>query len=259
MKKSIKLKPMKKSSKSMFVPLCLLVFAMLAYTNTHGQHRYADLRVKIIDPAPNSIFYSPTVLHYAFEVVNQGPDSLWPLDSMVYRMVYSGGGLPPRSRIQLNKYVVPGDSFIIHDSIYIDYFRDEDDFEIRFSYSPAMMSRAYGDRNLWTEFAEDTKDNSASLPLRHRRSLSVGPLDGEVARVYPNPCTTDRLTLEGTGLLTSIQITDVLGRKVDYTIEEYQPKQVVLSVSPRSSGMHVVQYQSGNHTIHQKVYFKFIH
>ena len=224
----------------------------------HAQYRYADLRVKIIDPAPNSIVYSPGYLAYAFEVVNQGPDSLWPLDSMVYRMVHSGGGLPPRNRIQLNRYIVPGDSFIIQDSIYLDFFRDYDKFEIRFSYTPAMFSKAYGDRNLWSEFAEDTEDNGARLKLRHRRSLSVGLLDEEAVRVYPNPCTTGKLTLVGVSI-SDIRITDVLGRVVDYEVVEQYPKQVVISVSPRRSGMHVVQYQSGNHTINQKVYFKFIH
>ena len=254
MKKNIKLSPMNTSLKSVFHSLVLLVIGGLVSMPTHAQHRYADLRVKIIDPAPNSIVYSPGYISYTFEVVNQGPDSLWPKDTIVYEMVHTGGGGRPQRRVQLNKYVVPEDSFIIHDSIYIDYFRDEDDFEIRLL-TPLMFSSDYGDRDLWSEFYEDMLDNRDRLPLRHRRSLSVGPPDGEVARVYPNPCITGRLTLEGTGLLTHIQITDVLGRMVDYTIEEYQPKQVVLSVSPRSSGMHLLQYQSGNHTIHQKVYF----
>ena len=253
MKKIRKLYPMKKMPKSVLISFSLMVLGLLVRNTTFAQHRYADLRVNIIDPAPNSIVYSPGYLAYAFEVVNQGPDSLWPLDSMQYIMVHSGGGTRPFSKLQLNKYVVPGDSFIIHDSIYLDFFRDYDKFEIRFSYSPAMMSKAYGDRNLWTEFWEDTKDNSARLPLRHRRSLSVGPLDGEVARVYPNPCTTGRLTLAGVSI-ADIRITDVLGRVVDYEVVEQHPKRVTLSLHPQSSGMHVVQYQSDKTIINQKVY-----
>ena len=121
-----------------------------------------------------------------------------------------------------------------------------------------MISRDYGDRNLWEEFWEDTKDNSASLPLRHRRSLSVDPLEVSVSRVYPNPCTTGRLTLVGVSI-ADIRITDVLGRVVDYEVVEQHPKRVTLSLHPQSSGMHVVHYQSGNHTINQKVYFQFNH
>ena len=229
------------------------VLGILWSISAHAQHRYADLRVKIIDPAPNSIVYSPGYLVYAFEVVNQGPDSLWPMDSMRYEMVHTGGGGRPFSRHQLGKYVVPGDSFIIQDSIYIDYFRDEDDFEIRFAVVPSMISRDYGNRNLWEEFWEDTEDNGARLKLRHRRSLSVDPLDGEVARVYPNPCTTGRLTLAGVSI-ADIRITDVLGRVVDYEVVEQHPKRVTLSLHPQSSGMHVVQYQSDKTIINQKVY-----
>lgn len=256
MKKNIKLSPMNTSLKSIFHSLVFIVIGGVASIPTHAQHRYADLRVKIIDPAPHSIVYSPGYLPYAFEVVNQGPDSLWPLDSMRYEMVHSGGGGRPFSRHRLGKYVVPGDSFIIQDSIYLDFYKDYDKFEIRFSVSPAMISRDYGDRNLWEEFWEDTKDNSASLPLRHRRSLSVDPLEASVTRVYPNPCTTGRLTLTGVSI-TDIRINDVLGRVVDYEVVEQHPKQVTLSLHPKSSGMHVVQYHSGKTIINQKVYFQF--
>ena len=101
MKKTHKLTPMKKAIILAAIPM-LALFANPAC----AQHRYADLRVKIIDPPPYSIFYSPTVLHYAFEVVNQGPDSLWPMDSMRYEMVHTGGGSRPRQESRLGKYVV---------------------------------------------------------------------------------------------------------------------------------------------------------
>ena len=248
MKKTHKLTPMKKAIILAAIPM-LALFA----NPSCAQHRYADLRVKIIDPPPYSIFYSPTVLHYAFEVVNQGPDSLWPMDSMYYIMVHTGGGSRPKTRIKLNKYVVPGDSFIVYDSIGIDYWRDEDDFEIRFSYTPAMFSHDYGSRNLWSEFHEDTKDNSASLPLKHRRILSAEPLQPEEIRVYPNPCTTGRLTLAGPQI-SDLRITDVLGRGIAHRRIEQQGQATVVEVFPHHAGMYTVEYRTPNKIIRQKIY-----
>ena len=234
------------------------ILMMLIHASAFAQHRYADLRVKIIDPAPYSIVHSPGYLPYAFEVVNQGPDSLWPLDSMRYEMVHSGGGGRPFSRHRLGKYVVPGDSFIIHDSIYMDFYRDQDEFEIRFAVVPAMISRDYGDRNLWSEFAEDRINNSARLPLRHRRILSAEPLQPEEIRVYPNPCTTGRLTLSGPQI-SDLRITDVLGRGIAHRRIEQQGQATVVEVSPHQAGMYTVEYRTPDKIIRQKIYLKQHH
>jgi len=233
------------------------ILMMLIHASAFAQHRYADLRVKIIDPAPYSIFYSPTVLHYAFEVVNQGPDSLWPMDSMRYEMVHTGGGGKPVSRQNLGRYIAPGDSFIVYDSIGIDYWRDEDDFEIRLL-SFRIFSRDYGSRNLWSEFWEDTEDNRARLSLRHRRILSAEPLQPEEIRVYPNPCTTGRLTLSGPQI-SDLRITDVLGRGIAHRRIEQQGQATVVEVFPHQAGMYTVEYRTPDKIIRQKVYLKQHH
>ena len=247
MKKTHKLTPMKKTT----ILTAILILAFFA-NPACAQHRYADLRCKIIDPAPYSIFYSPTVLHYAFEVVNQGPDSLWPMDSMRYEMVHTGGGGKPVSRQNLGRYIAPGDSFIVYDSIGIDYWRDEDDFEIRLL-SFRIFSRDYGSRNLWSEFWEDTEDNRARLSLRHRRILSAEPLQPEEIRVYPNPCTTGRLTLSGPQI-SDLRITDVLGRGIAHRRIEQQGQATVVEVFPHQAGMYTVEYRTPDKIIRQKIY-----
>ena len=154
--------------------------------------------------------------------------------------------------------MVPGDSFIIHDSIYMDFYRDQDEFEIRFAVVPAMISRDYGDRNLWSEFAEDRINNSASLPLRHRRILSAEPLQPEEIRVYPNPCTTGRLTLTGPQI-SDLRITDVLGRGIAHRRIEQQGQATVVEVFPHQAGMYTVEYRTPDKIIRQKVYLKQHH
>lgn len=153
--------------------------------------------------------------------------------------------------------MVPGDSFIIHDSIYLDFYNDYDKFELRLL-TPLMFSHDYGSRNLWSEFWEDTEDNDARLPLRHRRILSAEPLQPEEIRVYPNPCTTGRLNLTGPQI-SDLRITDVLGRGIAHRRIEQQGQATVVEVFPHQAGMYTVEYRTPDKIIRQKIYLKQHH
>tara|TARA_B110000967_G_C18827463_1_gene532153 strand:- start:754 stop:1482 length:729 start_codon:yes stop_codon:yes gene_type:complete len=227
--------------------ITITVLTVLLSISATAQERYADLRVSFITPQENDVVYAKTTLHYSLNVVNQGPDSLWPKDSIRYRMTQSGIGGQSFASGDLGKIVAPGDSFMVYDSIYIDYPYDSEKFQIRFSYAFVMWSKAYGDRDLDPEFYVDKDDNHPTLWLTikgTRVSVNEDKLGEEIV-VYPNPSATGKVTIKNIPRgATEIKMSNAMGQFVDLEVMDSLQGEESVIFNSVSKGLYFITFRS---------------
>ena len=176
--------------------------------------RYTDLAVKFESPKPNSVITSPEVINYKFKISNQGPDTLFPSDTLVYSTGHSFQFKPTESKIALNKTVAPGDSFVISDSISVNSGRSTDNFNIFFVQVPLAYGPDNGKLKLVSEFSEDRENNKSNITLKHVGNAQVIVSSTNTLKVYPNPTSTGTFTISGNTPIKSVQLINNWGQRV---------------------------------------------
>jgi hypothetical protein len=198
--------------KNIIMTIAFLFFGMSIFAQ---MPRYCDIRVNFTKPEIGHLVQSPIYLSYQFKVTNQGPDTLYGDDSLLFRPTHTFNQTTLDMRVRgIDKIVVPGDSFFVDDTIFINGDIDMDQMKLFFSYTPACFSRN-PTRRLDSEFIEDQKDNSDRLFLVHRAAKAgvLSKLTNRI-KVFPNPTSSADLNLDWpeNGNFT-VSISDVNGRE----------------------------------------------
>lgn len=198
--------------KKYILTIAFLFFGMSIFAQTP---RYCDIRVNFTKPELGHLVQSPTYLSYQFKVTNQGPDTLYEDDSLLFRPTHTFNQTTLDMRVLgIGKIIIPGDSFFVDDTIFINGDIDMDQMKLFFSYTPACISRNPS-RRLDSEFIEDQKDNADRLFLVHR-AAKAGVLSKLTDRikVFPNPVSSADLNLDWPEYGNfSVSISDVNGRQ----------------------------------------------
>ena len=174
--------------KKYILTISFLFFGMSIFAQTP---RYCDIRVNFTKPELGHLVQSPTYLSYQFKVTNQGPDTLYEDDSLLFRPTHTFNQTTLDMRVLgIGKIIIPGDSFFVDDTIFINGDIDMDQMKLFFSYTPACFSRNPS-RRLDSEFIEDQKDNADRLFLVHRAAKAgiLSKLTDRI-KVFPNPAST---------------------------------------------------------------------
>ena len=98
--------------------------------------------------------------------------------------------------------------------------------------------------------------NHASNSLGWNNSVIEEKLDTQELKVYPNPCKTNKVTLDFDGLLISeIQLTSITGKQVLSKKLKFSETKVVLQLNNIQNGMYLLKVKSTNNKVAVK---KFI-
>ena len=98
--------------------------------------------------------------------------------------------------------------------------------------------------------------NYASSSSGWNNSAIKEKLDTKELKVYPNPCKTNKVTLDFNGLLISeIQLTSITGKQVLSKKLQFSETKIVLQLNNIQNGMYLLKVKSTNNKVAVK---KFI-
>ncbi|MBX2984491.1 MAG: T9SS type A sorting domain-containing protein [Bacteroidia bacterium] len=206
----------------------ILSFFAMFMLNAQGQWmevRYIDLGTNCISPLPNSYFTTPAHFEVKFSIVNYGPDTIIPEDSVRIYMdfktangIYNGdfGYVYP-----CNISILPGDSIVLTKTISIDsiLFFDND---FHLSCEAWLRNRSINiHRPYIGEIAGDPKTNRENnfwyRKMKHRSIISSIEFINNSSQdfnYYPNPVN-DMLTIQYNNISRTpqrIELIDINGR-----------------------------------------------
>ncbi len=175
--------------------------------------RYVDGKVELIEPSPYDTMFSPSLYKVSFLYTNQGPDSLYPDDTMNWRIHCQLAKYDlPTVYIPVGRYLAPSEYMIVYDTFSIDFYEERDDVLFTFTKAPSCYGLQTDRPRLFSEFYDDRqKDNNPSIRLFHRfkETTSVPeslPIRVSDVIVYPNPSAAGVINIQGEFDLIPVQI-----------------------------------------------------
>lgn len=216
--------------------IILLLFAIQG--NAQIFSRKIDIAAQMNTPNHLEFFYTPTILNYSFYVINNGPDTLMPEDSIRYRVIGNHPQEQPYRFYRITKFVNPGDSLLITDTFYIDSTKSNNFlFGVR---AFAIKSSAASSRPIISEFTNTHYDNQTSINLRLNTTLNSEKLNTtNHLRIYPNPSQEKKIVIESFFTFKSVRIFDNSGRMVQQ-FNKLEQKNKVLNLESLCSGIYQV-------------------
>lgn len=98
--------------------------------------------------------------------------------------------------------------------------------------------------------------NNASSSLGWNNSAFEEKLDTKELKVYPNPCKTDKVTLDFNGLLISeVQLTSITGKQVLSKKLQFSESKITLQLNNIQNGMYLLKVKTTENKVAVK---KFI-
>ncbi len=203
----------------------ILTLLLSPYLSAQYIDRYIDGKVEFIEPSPFQTIQSPVNLKISFLFTNQGPDTLYPDDTIIWQTWFDL--IPedyPEVRKAIGQYIVPGAHFILNDILFVNSDQNSSDALLGFSISPQCYGRQTDKRALRAElYVDRLKDNRPFIPLVHKVSTSINTPKYEV-NIFPNPSNgiifiqsnnpiteSDIELIDGLGVTHSFQIFEDLG------------------------------------------------
>ncbi len=226
----------------------ILIFLFL---NSDGQvfiPRYADLKIEFIEPSPLTEIQSPIYLPSSFLMTNQGPDTLYPDDTLVWQYYYSSmreESLPPIRKVAIGSFVAPDQHLVYFDTVFINSKFNNDNMLFTFQIEPRAYGLQTDKRSLHPEFYEDyMKDNSPAIRLIHKapNSASILNLENKI-NVFPNPSNGVIFIQSNKAIVDwSIELIDGLGVKHNCrTIETQMNNTYKLDFGDISPGLYIIR------------------
>ncbi|MEY2924078.1 MAG: hypothetical protein RLZZ337_626 [Bacteroidota bacterium] len=224
-------------------------------TQAQVQPRYCDLRAEFTEPKTGDLIQSPTVIHFTFKLVNQGPDSMYANDSIKWRPAHAYVPTQADRYKAIGKIIIPGDSFYISDTVSINGREDIDNFQLRVK--PLAIGRQKV-RPLQSEFTDDVqKDNIAVVYVVHRKPKTGGVealMENDLFTLYPNPITQSSFTLKSEFIGSiSMQMMDCVGREIYKTDFKKTSLEQLVPLPKIINGVYFVTLSSENNVWTQKV------
>lgn len=186
-----------------------------------GPHRYVDGKVQFLKPAQSESFLTPGRIDIQFSYLNQGPDTIYPTDTLRYELAYAGDiGRRITKKLPVGRIIGINDSIIITESVVIDKPENIEKFYISFRKPP----RAYGSEffnygRLWSETSETLEDNDPILIVKLTHNVGIDEnLNGISLLRSENPTTQHRFEFTGHISKSEIMCFDVLGRTSEFDL-----------------------------------------
>ncbi|MFT7590334.1 MAG: hypothetical protein ACI9UJ_000244, partial [bacterium] len=121
----------------------------MSWNSVYSQlYRYADLQVRFTTPEQNTQFNSPSTISFKFQVVNQGPDTIYKTDTIFYSPSHTFSGWTNVRKQAFAKIVPPNDSIEFDDTIKVDSRAFKKVFQLSFSSVPMAYGPDYGQLKL---------------------------------------------------------------------------------------------------------------
>ena len=177
----------------------LFIIIFISFTS-YGQERFADCRVHILSPADGDTVQYPQWIKVKFSIYNQGPDSIYDTDELVYILQQTNNDSPALSvQYKIGQFIPAGDFVVLVDSVPITRNDNYEDAYVFFGRPPHFWGFG-GDRPLRYERGDELEDNKGGLKLTQVKNTAsvreeIYVDDGFI--VYPNPIALgDVLTLK---------------------------------------------------------------
>lgn len=226
-------------TKLILVIIVLLFSHDLAFTQ---DWRYADLRVELQTPTPNSSISSPGIINFQFQIVNQGPDTIFTTDTLFYKPNHSYSFNATIRKKVVPRTIAPMDSIVISDTISVNSKAYKSSFELSFSQVPMVYGPDVGKLRLVNEFSEDRDDNYASVALFHTGNVDVNNISlSNTIKLFPNPNTGNHVLIDSEKPIYSVGIFNTYLQEVQFNLLDSLENKVNLELNHLSSGTYVVQ------------------
>lgn len=204
----------------------ILSFFVMFMLNAQGQvwPRYIDLGSNCINPKTNSYFTTPAYFNVKFSLVNHGPDTIMPSDTVGIRMKFNTSDNVFNGIYNYNDTfnvsIFPGDSIVLTKTIVIDSILFFDNiFYLQFH--AFLINHASGRSMIVGEMAgqpgANLENNNWLLKMKHRSIISsIEFIDNssQAFNFYPNPVN-DVLTIQYDNISQTpqrIELIDINGR-----------------------------------------------
>lgn len=227
--------------------LVTIVFLTLSWNSVYSQlYRYADLHVRFTSPAQNSHFKSPSVINFEFQIVNQGPDTIFNTDTLFYTPSHSYSGWSNERKQVFYKTVPPNDSIEFADTIKMDSREFKDTFQLSFNQVPMAYGPDKGKLRLQNEFSQDRSDNNDNVKLFHLGNLSSRVKYQNRTNIYPNPITDNRFFISNPKGLESLKVLNEISQEMSIEVVQTNDEFVEVDVHNLSSGIYFLYIKSEN-------------
>lgn len=226
----------------------LLLFSLLGLTvfgrNAYSQTRTCDLELKFNTPYNNQTFAPGDSVPVTFKLINHGPDSLLPSDTV---FIFFNFYTPANTYFYLNHGIASDDSEVSFP--YARFYNDN-------SGEDSVMLCAHLDAQ--TNFIDPNHSNDTPgcihfIMLSHNNSIEPSGVSKNTLALYPNPAKTFthlQLSLKQVEQVV-LKLTDVTGRIVfykDYGLLQGN-KDLKINVSDLAAGMYFVHLSQGSQQI----------
>lgn len=184
-------------------------------------YRFADLRIYFLVPRNGDIYNSPANIDVQIQVVNQGPDNIYPTDTFYYQIATQLLPRQPKRKVTFPNGLNVNDSFIVTLPIRVDTNRSYPRTGFGFSNAPICYGPAtenYG--QLFQETSETWGDNwnNSVVVSYYWRAANINPLeDTEPIRAYPNPSSDQIVRLNKVLQEDAIECFDITGKQIVFS------------------------------------------
>jgi hypothetical protein len=221
------------------------LLSIVLSTTAQNNDRYVDSKIEFFTPDQGSVIQSPINLVVGFLLTNQGPDSLYPDDSITWEFthLFEESDLP-RRRKPIGEFIPPGGSRIYYDTMLINGDKDLEKFPVWFWRAPSCFGLQEEGRQLKSEWFDDVrKDNNPRLNLVHRKFSSVGSLQPDSSMsIYPNPSQGIlHLEMEDIQDIKAIDLMDILGKTETIRCINERDQTITLDLSAYAKGVYFIR------------------
>jgi len=195
------------------------IFIILLFNsyNSNAQFwRTIDLNLRLLDPITSEEskldFATPGEIPCRFSITNQGPDTIYPNDTIVFRESKYFYYTDQRTILysEFGDTLFPGDSILYNYTVISDIWENYQFASIRFQ----LNSRSHSTRKtMFTEVGEVVRDNIRTVYINLKRNTSVNNLNlNPNYAIFPNPFH-ESISIKNLNLnLFKWEIIDIMGK-----------------------------------------------
>lgn len=221
--------------------LCAVMFSTtLPIANGQG-FRHADLKVKFVTPDSNAVFASPADIPFTFRVYNQGPDTIWPTDSLTFKPSHTLVNYSKTETVAWGKMVAKGDSMDFSSSVYVNYSKDLNNFQLFFGEIPLAFGFTKDKGTLYSETNETQADNNAKVSFKLLGSSNVTENELVHLEVFPNPVTNGAITISGISEIGKVILYNNTMQLISQTEPDASSNSATIPINNVPQGIYFVQ------------------
>ena len=238
----------------MKIQITTLIVLLTCQVSVSQVFRYADLKVEFTSPSENTIVHSPGLRTFQFKIVNNGPDTIFQGDSILYSPSHSYSKTTTERKQAFRKTLAPNDSVFFSDSIKINARAFNKNFYLAFAQVPMSFGPDNGKLYLQNEFSEDRWDNKDQVKLFHTGNLSkTADIKYSDVLIYPNPVHNGSVHVSGSERIESIHLLNEFGQKVNIQLVRVNNKTYSINTNAIASGVYFARIKTTEGMVTEKL------